>query len=262
MHSSVGRDLASRRRPDARSGPTRTEWFPYVTDALPPTRNRDCIALPAAVCSAPHNMTAHPSRLTLANRITIARILFIPVFILLTLYYMASVRTGDPNELLRWASLMVFVVTCLTDALDGYFARVRNERTRLGTLLDPLADKLLLLSSLILLTGSWGGNAFQPHLPPWYVLLVISRDTLLIIGAVVIHVAVGHTDVRPRIVGKMATFFQMGLIVWVLASGPAGWFTWVLGLAAGCTLASAALYVLDGVRQLEKAHVLDKHPHV
>ena len=197
------------------------------------------------------------ANLTLANRITIARILLIPVYILLTIYYMLSVSNEMPNELLRWAALVVFVITCLTDALDGYFARVRNERTRLGTLLDPVADKSLLVSSLILLTGPWG-HCFNPHLPVWYVLLVISRDVLLIAGALFIHFAVGHTEVQPRISGKMATFFQMGLVLWVLSSAPANGFLWVLGAAAACTLISAYQYLTDGVRQLEKAHVHEK----
>ena len=199
------------------------------------------------------------ANLTLANRITIARILLIPVYVLLTIYYMLSVGNQAPNEMLRWAALMVFVVTCLTDALDGYFARVRNERTRLGTLLDPLADKSLLISSLILLTGPWG-RCFNPHLPVWYVVLVISRDVLLIAGALFIHFAVGHTEVRARVAGKMSTFFQMGLILWVLGGAPANGFRWLLAAAAACTLISASQYLSDGVRQLEKAHVHEKQP--
>ena len=199
------------------------------------------------------------ANLTLANRITIGRFLLIPVYILLTLYYMKSVTEHTPGEMFRWSALMVYVVTCLTDALDGYFARSRNERTRLGTLLDPLADKTLLISSLLLLTGPWGQQCFNPHLPLWYVFLVISRDTLLVMGSVVIHVAVGHTEVKPRISGKIATFFQMGLILWVLAQAPAGGFPWMLGIAAGFTLISAYQYISDGIRQLEKTHAHEKH---
>ncbi len=193
------------------------------------------------------------ANLTLANRITLGRFLLIPVFILLTLYYINSTRTNTPNEMQRWGSLMVFLVTCLTDALDGYFARSRNERTRLGTLLDPIADKALLLSSLILLTGPWS-SCFNPHLPVWYVLLVISRDVILIAGALFIHLAIGHIDVRPRITGKLSTFFQMGLIFWVLGRFSARWFPLLLGLAALFTLLSALQYVSDGIRQLENAH--------
>lgn len=198
------------------------------------------------------------ANLTLANRITIGRLLLIPVFIVLTLYYIQGVNEGQPNEMLRWSALMVYVTTCLTDALDGYFARSRNERTRLGTLLDPLADKALLISSLILLTGPWG-QCFNPHLPLWYVALVISRDVVLVVGAILIHIAVGHTEVKPCIAGKIATFFQMILILWVLGQAPIQGFPWVLGAAAGFTLLSAFQYISDGIRQLEKTHAHEKH---
>lgn len=194
------------------------------------------------------------ANLTLANRITIGRLLLIPIYILLTLYYIKSVNEQRPDEMFRWFALMVYVITCLTDALDGYFARSRGEITRLGTLLDPLADKTLLISSLLLLTGSWGQQCFNPHLPLWYVALVISRDAILVMGALVIHVAVGRTEVKPRITGKIATFFQMGLILWVLGQAPAAGFPWVLGAAAAFTLVSAYQYIADGIHQLEKAH--------
>jgi CDP-diacylglycerol--glycerol-3-phosphate 3-phosphatidyltransferase len=196
------------------------------------------------------------ANLTLANRITLGRFLLIPIFILLTLYYMDGVRREEPDDLLRWGALMTFIITCVTDALDGYFARSRGERTRLGALLDPLADKSLLLSALILLTGPWGRDCFDPHLPLWYVLLVISRDVILVAGAIVIHFALGHADVRPRLSGKASTFFQMGLIVWILARAPAEGFAWLLWPTAGLTLLSALQYFTDGVRQLERTHAM------
>lgn len=195
------------------------------------------------------------ANLTLANRITIGRLLLIPIYVLLTIYYMQGVNEHNPNEMFRWFALVVYAITCLTDALDGYFARSRNERTRLGALLDPLADKTLLVSSLLLLTGPWGHQCFNPHLPLWYVFLVISRDTFLVIGFFVIHVAVGHVEVKPRIAGKIATFFQMGLILWVLAQAPIAGFPWVLWAAAGFTLISIYQYIADGIRQLEKIHI-------
>lgn len=194
------------------------------------------------------------ANLTLANRITIGRLLLIPAYILMTLYYIESVNQHQPEEFYRWAALMLYIITCLTDALDGYFARSRNEVTRLGTLLDPLADKTLLISSLILLTGPWGQHCFNPHLPLWYVFLVISRDVFLIIGSVIIHLAVGHMEVRPRISGKVATFFQMSLILWVLAQAPLAGFPWLLWAAASFTVVAAYQYIADGIRQLEKAH--------
>ena len=102
--------------------------------------------------------------LTLANKITLARILGIPVFVLLMIYYVMGLQRGAPNEYLRWSSLVLFVVVALTDALDGYVARSRDEITHLGRILDPLADKALLLSSLIMLTRP-SIPALQPQIP-------------------------------------------------------------------------------------------------
>ena len=193
------------------------------------------------------------TRLTLATKITIGRLLMTPVFVLLAIYYIVSVQDGHPDNYLRWATATVFLVTCATDALDGYFARSRNARTRLGTMLDPLADKFLLLSGLVVLTGAWGRcyNQFI-HIPIWYVLLVVSRDVLLTIGAVIIHMVKGHMEVKPRVTGKIATVFQMALICWVLFAGPPKIFTWILWTAAAFTMLSLSQYIVDGVRQLER----------
>ena len=194
-------------------------------------------------------------RITLATRVTLFRILNIPVFLLLAIYYIDSAQehSGVPNEYLRWAALMVFLVSAASDALDGYLARSRNERTRLGTLLDPLADKALLLSGLLVATGPWG-RVFVPHIPIWYALLVVSRDVMLALGALLIHMVQGHTVVQPRILGKAATVFQMTIILWVLAGWPEAPFRGLLVMATGCTLVSGLQYLMDGIRQVERAH--------
>lgn len=190
--------------------------------------------------------------LTLANKITILRILGVPLFILMLVYYTMGLAQGNAQELERAIALMIFATLALTDALDGYFARSRNEITPLGRLLDPIADKALLLSGLILLTRP-SLPGLTPHIPIWFTLLVISRDAALILGAAVIHVLVGHVEVKPRLVGKIATFFQMLTIVWVLIGGAAGpFFCWVI-LAGAFTFASGALYLFDGACQLERA---------
>ena len=190
--------------------------------------------------------------LTLANKITLARILGIPVFVLLMIYYVMGLQRGAPNEYLRWSSLVLFVVVALTDALDGYVARSRDEITHLGRILDPLADKALLLSSLIMLTRP-SIPALQPQIPIGFTLLVISRDVLLFLGAVIVQAIGGHVEIRPRIVGKVATFFQMLTIVWVLAAWSPKYFIGTVGPAFLFTLISALWYLVDGVKQLEKA---------
>lgn len=202
-------------------------------------------------------------KLTLANRITIARIISIPGFVTLLLYYGSGASQGGANEYLRWSATVLFVLCSVTDALDGYIARSRNQRTRLGAILDPIADKALLLSGLVLLSISWTDGAghplFHPDIPVWYLIMVVSRDVLIVIGSIVIDLAVGHVVVTPRISGKISTFLQMAIIVWVLFGGPAREFLYLLVPAAVCTLISTVQYVTDGIRQLEKAHPHEVH---
>jgi cardiolipin synthase len=155
--------------------------------------------------------------------------------------------------MLRWCATGIFLGIFLLDAVDGYIARVRREITSLGTILDPLADKAVLLSALILLSLPQSAAAFQPHLPVWFVLVAISRDGILITGAAIIQSIMGTVTVRPRITGKIATFFQGTVVVWSLISLPEPPFIWLLGTAAFFTLVSAVQYIFDGIRQLEKA---------
>jgi CDP-diacylglycerol--glycerol-3-phosphate 3-phosphatidyltransferase len=196
------------------------------------------------------NETQHHSGVTLATRVTILRIMGIPVFVLLTLYYIRSLQGGAPVEWLRISALAVFVLVAATDALDGYLARSRNEITRLGKVLDPLADKSLLLAALILLTRP-SVPELHPHLPIWFTGLVISRDVVLIAGSLLIHHFIGEVDVRPRLSGKAATFLTMVAITWVLAQASALWFNNLIYLTGFLILFSGLQYVLDGVRQME-----------
>ena len=190
--------------------------------------------------------------LTLANKITILRILGVPVFILMLVYYTMGLAQGNAQEIHRKLALVFFVLLAVTDAVDGYYARSRNEITSLGRMLDPIADKALLLSGLILLTRP-SLVGLTPHIPIWFTLLVISRDVVLILGSVVIHSLVGHVEVKPHVLGKIATFFQMLTIVWVLSSGDQHLFLICVGIAGAFTFASGAVYIFDGTRQLEKA---------
>jgi CDP-diacylglycerol--glycerol-3-phosphate 3-phosphatidyltransferase len=187
---------------------------------------------------------------SLANKITIVRIMSIPLLILVLLYYIAELRTGADNVLLRGLALFIFVLVAGTDALDGYLARSRGEVTAFGRILDPLADKALMLSSLIVLTRP-SIPALEPHIPVWFTLLVISRDVVLILGAMLIHFMTGRVEVAPRFSGKGATLFQILAIVWVLARGPVMPFMVLVAIAGMFTFMSGALYVFDGIRQLE-----------
>ncbi|MFH1024625.1 MAG: CDP-alcohol phosphatidyltransferase family protein [Planctomycetota bacterium] len=145
--------------------------------------------------------------MTLANRITIARILLLPVFVILVLEVAGAEAEGD--SFFRYCAAGLFALMAIGDALDGYFARRRNERTDLGRILDPLADKLLLDTTCVLLASR---HWVEPRLPFWVPVVVISRDGFILLGCVVIFFLRGRLDVRPSIVGKLTTVFQILLI--------------------------------------------------
>ncbi len=202
---------------------------------------------------------AHHHGLTLANRITIVRILCVPLFVLMLVYYTMGLKSGTANEMHRIAALVLFVAASLMDALDGYFARSRNEITTLGRILDPIADKSLLLSGLILLTRP-SIAALSPQIPIWFTLLVVSRDVVLILGSMLIHHIAGVVEIRPHFIGKAATVLQMLTVLWVLIGASKPFLSTVI--AAGVlTFVSGAMYLFDGIRQLEKSAIEHKHPH-
>ncbi len=181
--------------------------------------------------------------MTTANKVTILRILLIPFFVVEVLYY---VQAG--NETHRWLAIVCFAVAAICDGVDGFIARHFNQRSELGAILDPLADKLLLVSGIVLLSFD-----HSPHLeqvPLWLTGTIIGRDILLLVGLVVIHLTVGKVVVRPRVLGKVATVLQMAVVLWVLFRWHGRVLDWLTVTAALCTGISGLLYVWDGVRQL------------
>ena len=184
--------------------------------------------------------------MTTANKVTIFRILLIPFFVVEVLYYM---KTG--NETHRFCAMLAFGVVAICDGVDGYIARHYNQRSELGAILDPLADKLLLVSGVVLFSLD------NPHLgsiPLWLTGTIIGRDLVILIGMGVIQMTVGKVVVQPTWVGKAATLLQIICVAWVLLKWDrllaARWFFgWALG-AAICTGASGLIYVWSGVRQL------------
>ena len=184
--------------------------------------------------------------MTTANKITLFRILLIPAFMLVTLDYIRDYRHGDAEDWQRWVACAIFAVAVVSDAVDGFIARRYNQKTELGAFLDPLADKTLLVSALILLSVHFRESPFQ-RLPLWFPVLVISRDLMLLGGTVLIHMLAGKMRPRPRIVGKCATLFQMITLGWVLLKID---FRWPLYAAGFFTLVSGIWYTFDGVKQL------------
>jgi len=194
--------------------------------------------------------------MTTANKITIIRILLIPVFIWLTLDYIRDYQRGDDQEWERILACVVFATASISDAVDGYIARRYHQKTELGTYLDPLADKMLLVSGLVLLSVRFKDGPFA-QLPLWFPVLVISRDLIILGGIVLIHMLTGHVTARPRLVGKAATLFQMIVLGWILLQIQQPSFKWPLYAAGVCTFISGIWYILDGITQFN-AHEAKK----
>jgi len=140
--------------------------------------------------------------MNLANILTIIRIFLVPLFI---------ISIGYNKPLL---ALSIFAIAGLTDALDGYIARRFNQETLLGKILDPIADKFLLVSSFIFIYNS----NFEVRMPFWYVVIVISRDIFILLGSLVIYLIKGNLKIEPSIFGKATTFFQIVSIITILVA--------------------------------------------
>jgi cardiolipin synthase (CMP-forming) len=193
--------------------------------------------------------------MTTANKITIVRILMIPAFVTMAIYYGQSIQRGAPVEWERFTAIAIFLIASLSDGLDGYVARRYNQRSSLGVILDPIADKGLLLSGIITLSlTNWSEvEADYGKFPVWFPVLVISRDAILFVGAAVLYLLNGKVHVKPNWTGKVATVLQMIAIGWVMLQ--LRFFPLLyLVIAAGLfTLISGIVYVTDGVRQLQAA---------
>ena len=183
--------------------------------------------------------------MNLANRLTVTRILLVPFFTASLVYY------SPERTLLYWAGIVVFVLACLTDALDGYWATQMNQRTVLGSYIDPIADKLLLLSGYLCL-GFIRDLPEAMKVPAWLTIFVISRDILILLGSMMIYVTTGSLKAKPLFVGKLTTVFQMMTLLAALLMVQEI-FRWVFfGATALLTLLSGLFYIRMGGRMLQE----------
>ena len=176
--------------------------------------------------------------MNIPNSLTILRILLIPVYV----GFMTYGRYG--------AALVTLLCAGVTDALDGLIARKTNQQTKLGEILDPLADKLLLTSAFLTL-------AVLHLVPSWVVILVVSRDVMLLLGTAVAHVTNSSIDITPTWLGKGTTLFQLayvGLVVFTAWYGsPQRMLFPLLLLMVTFTLASGFHYLYRGYRRTQVA---------
>jgi CDP-diacylglycerol--glycerol-3-phosphate 3-phosphatidyltransferase len=199
--------------------------------------------------------------MTTPNKITLARILLIPLFVMMAIYYGHGVAGGEPREWQHFLAILIFLVAAASDGVDGFIARRFNQKSPLGAILDPIADKGLLLAAIITLSFSNWTYEF----PLWFPVLVITRDAVLVLGTALLHFLSGHVQVKPSRTGKAATAFQMIAISCILLQ-----FNFfhvkpvLLGfpieidfldipiyLAGLFTLVSGIGYVVDGIHQLQ-----------
>jgi CDP-diacylglycerol--glycerol-3-phosphate 3-phosphatidyltransferase len=138
-------------------------------------------------------------------------------------------------------ALGIFILAAISDAADGYMARKSKQQSRAGLILDPLGDKLLLMSAFICLCVN---TNLEPRFPLWFILIVISRDVIIILGAIALYVVKQSLNIIPTRWGKISTTFQMLAVVSVLLQlecSPAFWW-----MAAVFTVISGAFYVNRG----------------
>ncbi|MFO8165922.1 MAG: CDP-alcohol phosphatidyltransferase family protein [Thermodesulfobacteriota bacterium] len=169
--------------------------------------------------------------MTIPNLLTVLRVLLVPIFII----YIINDRA--------MGSLIIFLIASISDALDGFIARIFHQKSDLGAHLDPLADKILLISAYITL-------AVLKMIPPWLAILIISRDVIILLGVLVLYINRRPVKVHPSLLSKSTTCLQIGTILMILSSGYisiepikiyAFWFT------AGLTIASGLQYIRIGL---------------
>ena len=176
--------------------------------------------------------------MTVANWITIARLLAIP-------FVAASIALYSP-ERPQWGTiaLVAFLAAGLSDAVDGFVARVFRQKSRFGAILDPLADKLLINVVLVFLAVN---ETYAYPVPRWFPVVVLARDIAIAMGAYALSDYFHKLRVQPRLTGKLTTAVQLAYIVAVLLQ---------MGLAPGLLYAAAAMtaisftdYFIEGLRQ-------------
>ena len=194
--------------------------------------------------------------MTWPNRITVLRILLLTPFLILLL-------NAEQIHWLRYAALGVFALMALCDFLDGRLARRLQQRTTLGAILDPLADKLVLTVSVIALTSPhWPGEPTRFHIASWVTVTLLSKDGLILLGVLIVHFITGRTDiVHPSLLGKAATAVTFVLVLVTLVAPDAGrlphaeeplvWFQIGLGgVAAVLALAACLDYIRTGSKMM------------
>ena len=198
-------------------------------------------------------------KLNLANRITILRILLLVPFVSCMLKINDSDLTTAMQNMMRYISIFIFAVMAASDGFDGYLARKKGQVTRLGSFLDPLADKLLMTCACLLLASVKAGiEGFR--LPPTVVVLIIGKDLFLLMGFIIVYFLTQQVRIIPAPIGKIATAPQLSMVAGILIAPEVsrfvpGWI-WLLRTlwwsAAVIAILSTIIYIRTGSRYIEE----------
>lgn len=175
--------------------------------------------------------------MTIPNLITLFRIFAAPAVYLTLAYYRLD------QDSWRVAAFFIFLAASVTDALDGFIVRRWKMGSELGTFLDPLADKLLLICAFVGIYNS----ALDIKPPLWVIIIVVFRELFIVAGLVVVFFTTHAIHIKPNLLGKMTTFFQMLTILFVLLQFKIASLFWLL--IAALTLVSGTVYILREMRR-------------
>jgi len=198
-------------------------------------------------------------KLSWASRVTILRILLIAPFVSFMLKTNDSALSPGSQNAMRYVSIIIFLVMAISDAIDGYLARIKKQVTKLGAFLDPIADKLLMTSACLLL-ASQRGHVQSFLLPPTVVVLIIGKDLFIFLGFTIVYFITSQIHIVPVFVGKLATALQLSMVMGILIapeiSGILPGWIWFLRVlwwsAAGTAILATFIYIRNGSRYIEQ----------
>jgi len=180
--------------------------------------------------------------MNIPNLLSLIRIILVPIFVISLIqdeYYNA---------------LIIFVIAGLTDALDGTMARLLNAQTKLGSYLDPIADKLLLATSFVTL-------AILGIIPSWLTVIVMGRDFIILLGIAILSLMSVTFEIKPALIGKATTTLQMGTVFFALLNKAFtrdlsyNWtLTLLFWLTASFTVASGLVYIIRGIKIINRTN--------
>jgi CDP-diacylglycerol--glycerol-3-phosphate 3-phosphatidyltransferase len=163
------------------------------------------------------------------------------------------------RDAMRYAATFIFLVMAVSDAVDGFYARRKKQVTKLGSFLDPTADKLLITSACLLL-ASQGSHVNGFLLPPTVVVFIIGKDLFLLIGFIIIYFLTSRFFIAPALIGKIATTLQLSMVTGILIAPDVSsfapgwiWFLRVLWWSAAATaILTTLIYIRNGSRYIEE----------